>query len=151
MWTSNFDLEIPGRSPVEVRELCVRRGFALSGLRVRVSGDRLRARYVADESAAAPLLKAKLVPTGTGTRVVGQVHLAAPIIHSVMYVGVGLLGGLGVVVAGIATQAWEPVVMGSPLVLLSGWAGTYALRNRDDLDAYRVVFERSLLDAFARQ
>jgi hypothetical protein len=67
-----------------------------------------------------------------------------------MYVGFGLLAGLGLVVAGIATHAWQPVVMGTPLALLSGWLGISALRDRDDLDAYRIVFERSLLDAFAR-
>ena len=150
-WRLNFDLEIPGRSPGDVRELCMRRGFRLSGLRMRVSADRLRARYVADDAASAPLLKARLLVTNTGTRVVGQVHLTALIINSVMYVGFGLLVGLGLVGAGIATHAWQAVALGTPLVLVSGWFSIDAVRNMDALEGYRVAFERALLEAFARE
>lgn len=148
-WKLSFDLEIPGRSPDDVRELCVRRGFHFSGLRMRISGDRLRARYVMDEAASAPLLKAGLLPTSTGTRVVGQVHLAAPIINTVMYVGFGLLLGLGLVVAGIATHAWQAVALGTPLVLLCGWFSIDMVRIIDCLEGYRIAFERALLEAFA--
>lgn len=150
-WKLNFALEIPGRSPDEVRELCMSRGFRFSDLRMRISEDRLRARYVRDEAASAPLLKAGLLPTSTGTRVVGQVHLAAPIIGTIMHLGFGLLMGLGVVVAGIATHAWQAVAIGTPLVLLCGWFSIDAVRNIDGLEGYRVAFERGLLEAFARK
>ena len=150
-WKLNFDLEIPGRSPDDVRELCMRRGFRFSGLRMRISGDHLRARYVMDEAASAPLLNAGLLPTSTGTRVVGQVHLVAPIINTIMYLGFGLLMGLGVVVAGIATHAWQAVAIGTPLVLLCGWFSIDAVRNIDGLEGYRIAFERALLEAFAQK
>lgn len=150
-WKLSFDLEIPGRSPDEVRELCMRRGFRFSGLRMRITEDRLRARYVMDKAASAPLLKAGLLPTSTGTRVVGQVHLAAPIIDTIMHLGFGLLMGLGLVVAGIATHAWPAVAIGTPLMLLCGWFSMDAVRNIDGLENCRIAFERGLLDAFARK
>ena len=102
------------------------------------------------EAASAPLLKAGLLPTSTGTRVVGQVHLVAPIINAVLYLGFGLLLGLGMVTAGIATHAWQAIAIGTPLVLFCGWFSIDAVRNIDDLEGYPVLFERALLEAFAR-
>lgn len=104
-----------------------------------------------DKAASAPLLKAGLLPTSTGTRVVGQVHLAAPIIDTIMQLGFGLLMGLGLVVAGIATHAWPAVAIGTPLMLLCGWFSMDAVRNIDGLENCRIAFERGLLDAFARK
>ena len=73
-WTSDFELDIAGRSPGDLADLCSRRGPRFDGLRVRISGEQLRARYVIGAAASAPLLKAHLVSTASGTRVVGRIH-----------------------------------------------------------------------------
>ena len=145
-------MEIPGRSPRDVRDLCLRREFKLSGLRVRLSGEHLRARYVSGPAASAPLLKAQLVPASTGTRVVGQVHWAAPIVYWLIYIGTGLLMGLFCLVAGIAQHAWQPEAIGIPLVLFFGWWAIDECRNVDeDRESHQMLFERALLEAFAHK
>jgi hypothetical protein len=63
----------------------------------------------------------------------------------------GLLAGLGVVAAGFATNAWQAVAIGSPLVLLCGWLTIDAVRNIEDLEGYWVAFERALLDSLLPQ
>lgn len=104
------------------------------------------------EAASAPLLKARLLPTSTGTRVEGQVHVAAPILYGAMQYVVGLLVGVGALAAGIATHAWQAFAIGAPLLLTCGWLSIDAVRNLDDEgQGYLVAFERALLDAFARR
>jgi hypothetical protein len=103
------------------------------------------------EAASAPLLKAGLKATGTGTRVVGQVHLAAPIIYEVITLAFGMLFGLGALAAGIAMHAWQAFAIGTPLVLFFGWLSIAATRDAHGYEGYRVAFERALLDAFARE
>ena len=150
-WKSSFEMEIPDRSPQDVRDLCVRRGFRLSGLRVRLAGDQLRARYVVGEAASAPLLKAKLVPTSSGTRIVGGVHWAAAYVHDFLYTAFALVVGLGSVVYAVGSNEWVPAVIGAALVLLGGWLA-YGSRHVGDVHAgYEEWFRQALLDVFARK
>lgn len=94
-WKSPFEMVIPGCSPARVAELARDRGSRRTqvGLIVRVRDGRLRARYnELSRQSTAPLLKARLVQEGAGTRIVGEIHwtnvLAAPFGTAV----VGLVG-----------------------------------------------------------
>jgi hypothetical protein len=95
-------MEIPGRTPGDVADLCLARRYGnVAGLRVRVSNERLRARYVTGPAASGPLLKARLLPIDGGTRLVGQIHWAAPLLYAGMTVGSGLLVGVMIMLYGI--------------------------------------------------
>lgn len=76
-WKTPFELVLDGRSPTQLATEARAKsaGWFSVGLRVRVRGDRLRARYnELSRYSVAPLLKAKLVPTATGLVVRGHIY-----------------------------------------------------------------------------
>lgn len=150
-WRSPFELELGEVSPAEViGRACEARRWRLQGLRVRIRGEEIRARYVVVEAAAASLLVARPVQRGSRTYLVGEMHWAA-MFASVFLKGIApALFGVGLVVWGLVEQTWQGVAFGAVLVVTLGWASIYMLRTtRQDQDLEERLICESLRDALS--
>jgi len=102
-WRSDFDLLIPGRRPAELRNLTkTGRGWLSRGLYIRISDDRIKARYnEVSQSSVAPTMKGQLVHEEQGTRVLGRIRwtglVLSPVIAAAAAVGLVFLSVEGIV------------------------------------------------------
>ena len=134
LWTSSFHMEIVDRTPDEVLDTLRQVGvWHLRGLRVRVRGNRIRARRV--EGPDSPLLKVVVEAAGPHTRLVGEMHWAATHADLVIRCIAPAVLGLGIAIWGIVDAAWQAIAIGGALALFMGGVSVAVARlswqNRD--------------------
>jgi hypothetical protein len=152
LWRSPFELELGEASPAEViqRARAARR-WRLQGLRVRIRGEQIRARYVVREAAAASLLVARPVQRGSRTYLVGEMRWAAMFVSLFIKAIAPALFGVGLVVWGLADQFWQGTAFGAVLAVTLGWMSVDMRRStREDQAAEEGPIRESLREALTR-
>jgi len=151
-WRSPFEVELGEVSPIEVLQRARDAGrWRLKGLRVRVRGEKIRARYVEGDASAASLLVARPVQRGGSTYLVGEMHWAAMFV-TVFIKGIApALFGIGLVVWGLVDQTWQVVAIGAFLAATLGWMSIDMLKTpREDQAGEEALIRQALRDALSR-
>lgn len=150
-WRSSFELEIANQTPDEVLDAVRRVGiWHPQGLRVRVRGNRIRARRVQGAASDTPLLKASVNPAGPHTRLVGKMHWAASHVDTFLQLIAPALFGFGIAIWGIVDSAWQPIAIGGTLALVLGWLSVSVLRSWCQTREVEIsLMRKALVDAIA--
>lgn len=141
-WRSEFDLLIPGRAPSGLRNLSTKRGGWLSrGLHLRISDDRITARYnEASRNSVAPTMKGRLVPDANGTRVLGRIRWTGLVLAPFAW-GALTIESAVLCIQGIAGEDPVPAIIFGLMAL--GFAPLTVLEVRTQ-DASRAAEESRL-------
>jgi hypothetical protein len=106
-WRTPFEVVLPGRTPAEVRNLCRARGggWLRKGLHVRISGDRVLARFneFSKYAPSVPLLRGRLMDDPQGTRIVGRLQWTAQL-GALAALGLSVVAGVGALGATVAQR-----------------------------------------------
>ena len=149
MWRSTFELELGDESPAEImqRARAVRR-WRLQGLRLRVRGEQIRARYVLGDASAASLLIARPVQRGSRTYLVGEMRWAAMFVTLFIKGIAPALFGVALLIWGLVDQTWQVIAIGAVLAGTLGWMSIDMLKTAsEDQSAEESLIRESLRDA----
>ena len=151
-WRSDFDLLIPGRRPAELRNLTKRGpGWLSRGLHIRISDDRITARYNEVSRSVAATMKGRLIHDEDGTRVLGRIRwtvlVLSPVVAAAAAVGFAFLS-----VEGIAGHDSVPAIFTGLATLGFASLAVLGIRTqgaaREDEESR---LRRELLTTFAKR